>query len=387
MSVRSALERLHGAAIRVQLPLVLAAIPITTGLYALAVMSIAPDVAVLDASVQSPAHATAATAVRIAVVMLLLSVIVATVAAALLLRGSLRATVQQLQAATDAVARGDFRHRVASGRSDELGQLAASIDVMAERLERLEHARRRMLACVSHELRTPLTIIQGYAFTLARHEPDVTRRDRLELVQSEATRLAGLIGDLVEAASLHAGGVRLRVERCDLTQLVRAEVERFHEEAAMRDLTLTIDAPSNRVPADVDPARFGQVMTNLLANAVRHATPGTDISVRLHAHRGSRCTIVVENHCEPIPDDVVEHAFEPFVQGAARTGSVGLGLAIVHAIVLAHGGGAQLDADAARVGIARFTLQLPHAPRAPYGARTRRAPRRTTMVHQLAVEQ
>jgi signal transduction histidine kinase len=304
----------------------------------------------------------------------------------LLLRGSLRATVQQLQAATDAVARGDFRHRVASGRSDELGELAASIDVMAERLERLEQARRRMLACVSHELRTPLTIIQGYAFTLARHEPDVVRRERLDLVQAEATRLAGLIGDLVEAASLHAGGVRLRVERCDLVELVRDDVERFREEASIRGLMLRIDAPPRQVPADVDPARIGQVLTNLLANAVRHATPGTDISVSVDAPRGGPCRIVVENRCEPMSDDVIEHAFEPFVQGAARTGSVGLGLAIVHAIVLAHGGHVRLDVDAARGGIARFTVELPHAPRLAAGARTRRARRRSAVVPRLVVE-
>lgn len=383
MSARSALDRLHDAAIRVQLPLVLGAIPVTAAVYALAVVPIATDAALPDASAQAQADAGAA--VRIAVALLVASVFVATGAAALLLRGSLRATVQRLQAATDAVARGDFRHRVASGRSDELGELAASIDVMAERLERLEQARRRMLACVSHELRTPLTIIQGYAFTLARHETDVVRRDRLELVQAEATRLAGLIEDLVEAASLHAGGVRLRVERCDLAQLVRADVARFGEEAAMRDLTLAVASPAGRAPVDVDPGRFGQVMTNLLANAVRHATPGTDITVTIDAPRGGPSTVVVENRCEPMPDEVVEQAFEPFVQGAARTGSVGLGLAIVHAIVLAHGGSVRLDADAARRGVACITVELPQAARHA-GVRSRRAPRRTAIVPQLAVE-
>ena len=384
MTGRSALDRLHDAAIRVQLPIVLAAVPVTTAVYALAVVPIATEVALSNPS--SSAHADAAFAVRIAVALLVVSVAVATGAAALLLRGSLRATVQRLQAATDAVARGDFQHRVASGRSDELGALAASIDVMAERLQHLEHARRRMLACVSHELRTPLTIIQGYAFTLARHEHDVVRRDRLELVQAEATRLAGLIEDLVEAASLHAGGVRLRVERCDLAQLVREQVERFEEEAAMRELRLEVVASRGPVPADVDLHRIGQVLTNLLANAVRHAAPGSAVSVTVDARRGGPCAIVVENRCEPMSEDVVEHAFEPFVQGAARTGSVGLGLAIVQAIVVAHGGRVQLDAAAARAGIARFTVELPPASRHGHGVRERRGGRRVAVLPRLAVE-
>ncbi|MCW2920261.1 MAG: hypothetical protein JWL76_135 [Thermoleophilia bacterium] len=381
---RAALDRLHDAAIRVQLPIVLAAVPVLTAVYALAIVPIATDVALADAP--TSLYQDAAYAVRVAAALLVGCVAVATAFAALLLRGSLRATVQRLQAATDAVARGDFQHRVASGRSDELGSLASSIDVMAERLEHLEQARRRMLACVSHELRTPLTIIQGYAFTLARHEQDVVRRDRLELVQAEATRLAGLIEHLVEAASLHAGGVRLRIDRCDLAQLVRDEVDRFEEEAAMRGLRLEVATPAGATPVNVDIFRIGQVLTNLLANAVRHATPDSAVAVSVDVRRGEPARIVVENRCDPIPDEVVEHAFEPFVQGAARTGSVGLGLAIVHAIVVAHGGRVHLDADAARAGAARFTIELPAIARHAQAARTRRAGRRAAIVPRLVVE-
>lgn len=378
------LERLHGAALRIQLPLVLAAVPVIIALYALAVVPIAVAVTVPDAS---PAMLEAATrAARAAVVMLVLSVAVATGAAGMLLRGSLRATVDRLKQATDAIARGDFRHRVASGRTDELGQLAASIDVMAGRLQRLEHSRRRMLACVSHELRTPLTIIQGYAFTLARHEQDAIRRDQLDLIQGEAARLAGLIEDLVEAASLHAGGVRLRVAPMDLAMLVRLEAERFHEEAGMRDVTIDVRLPDAPVAAEIDPSRMGQVMANLIANAVRHAERASSVQVTLEATRGEPIRVAVENQCEPMPDHVVDHAFEPFVQGEARSGSVGLGLAIVHAIVVAHGGSVQLDRPAALQGRARFEVELP-ASCAPH-TKLRRGLRvpRPVVAARLAVE-
>jgi signal transduction histidine kinase len=360
------LDRLHDATLRVQLPLVLAAIPTITALYAFAVVPVDTGPAVL----------------------LVASVAFATLAAGLLLRGSIRTTVEQLQGATDAIARGDFRHRIHSARADELGSLAASIDCMAERLERLEHARRRMLACVSHELRTPLTIIQGHAFTLARHECDVIRRERLELVQAEATRLAGLIGELVEAASLHAGGVRLRVERCDLVAILRDEVERFEDEAEHRDLRIELRAPA-RLALDADPMRVGQVVANLLANALRHAEPGSVLAVEADEDPGGMRRVRVINRCEPIPADIAARVFEPFVQGSARSGSVGLGLAIVQALVDAHGGSVSLDAAAAATGLARFTILLPAPSRvAPQPARSERplARRAVIVPPSLAVE-
>lgn len=210
-------RRLHDATLRVQVPLVLGAVPLAACLYGVAVAPVVVEVAMDDAATSD--RDAALEAMRLVVGMIVACVGVATAGAALLLRGSVRAVVERMRDATAAIARGEFTHRIGGGRSDELGSLATSIDTMAERLERLEHARRRLLACVSHELRTPLTIIRGYAYSLARSEPDPVRRDRLEMVEAEAARLGELIEDLMDASSLHAGSVRLRVERCDLEGL------------------------------------------------------------------------------------------------------------------------------------------------------------------------
>ena len=120
----SPLDRLRDAAIRVQLPVVLVTVPITTGLYALAVVPWVNDIVLEQAGVTAAAAATRAT--WIAVGTLLGCVLLATTFAAMLLRGSIRAAVGRLQGATDAIARGEFRHRIRSERRDELGQLAAS---------------------------------------------------------------------------------------------------------------------------------------------------------------------------------------------------------------------------------------------------------------------
>ncbi len=380
------LEWLHDAAIRVQLPIVLVTVPLTAALHALGIVPIAAEVAA-DGGARSPEAAALAAAV-VTASLLVVGVAVATLGASLLLRGSLRATVQRIRVATDAIARGEFDHRVAATRSDELGGLAASIDAMAERLERLEQARRRTLACVSHELRTPLTIIRGHAFTLARSEEDERRLERLELVQSEAARLADLITDLLEAASLQAGGVVLDTERRDLRLLAATAASRFDAAAAARGVGLLTELGQRPVPGDVDPGRIDQVLGNLLANATRHATPGTDIVVSVEAsvHGGGR--IVVENACAPLADDVLADLFDPFVQDRERPGSVGLGLAIVRALVEAHGGSVSIDPECARRGVARFAVELP--PVAPASRSDRSAasvrPRRHTRRRVALVE-
>jgi two-component system, OmpR family, sensor histidine kinase BaeS len=353
----SALELLHRRAIRVQLPAVLVLVPLVVALHAPWMAPLAIDVA-FEAVPNSPRRATSL-AVALALAMAVVLTCIATVAAALLLRGSIRAVVEDLRHATEAIAAGGFAHRIASSRSDELGRLAGSIDVMAERLERLEQGRRRMLACVSHELRTPLTIIQGYAYTLARDEPDTLRRERLEQVQSEAVRLAALVTDLVDAASIHAGGLRIVARRVDLVDVVRERVVHFADAAAAREVAIELLGRKHRVAADVDAARVTQVIDNLLANAVRHATPGTSVGVRVDAARRGERVVEVTNRCEPIPEEVLESIFEPFVQGAARTGSVGLGLSIARGIVVAHGGTISIDRVAATCGTARFIVRLP----------------------------
>jgi two-component system OmpR family sensor kinase len=196
-------------------------------------------------------------------------------------------------------------------------------------------------------------------------------------VQQEAMRLARLVDDLVHASSLHAGSARLAIERCDLAAIVERQAGRFAEEARERDVTISLSTSRGRILADADPVRFEQVMSNLLSNAVRHAVRGSVVELRVSAARGADTphSIVVTNRCRPLDPSIAEQVFEPFVQGDARSGSVGLGLTIVHALVAAHGGSIGLDVDAASSGTARFTILLP-APRRPSAIGVLRRPRR-----------
>ncbi len=368
---RSPVGALRSRAVRVQLPLVLLAVPLIAGIDG---VTIAPAVVdAISADGEGLSSADMLDAVQLAIGLTVGTVLMAMIAAIAVLRRSIRHVVDELVAATRAIAAGDLQHRIVSHRSDEFGQLASAIDAMAGRLHRLEQARRRTLACVSHELRTPLTIIQGHAFTLSRDEVDPVRLDRFQLVQDESQRLAALVTDLLDASSLHAGGVRLAIEPCNLADIVQEEASRFAQQATSRGVVIELGGKRPHVEASVDRGRIAQALSNLLENAMRHARDGSVVRVVVDAARGSNAarSIVVENECDPIPRDRIGVLFEPFVQlDGARSGSVGLGLSIAQAIVEAHGGRIDFDADAAAEGIARVSVLLP-APAAESPQRTR----------------
>lgn len=357
------IRRLQAAALRVQLPLVVLFVPLVLALMAVPLMSVAVEVA-LDGQPDAVIDQ-AAGAVRVVAWLLVAGVAITALAAAAVLRASLGATVDELADATDAIARGNFRFRIASTRTDELGHLARSIDAMAERLERLEAGRRTMLACVSHELRTPLTIIRGHAFTLGRDEADPGRRSRLQLMQDESVRLASLIEDLVDASALTAGSVRLSVERCDVVARITQAAHRFSSMAHDVGVDIRVEGCDRRVHADIDPGRFDQVLANLLANAVRHADPASAVVIGLGVRgRGSAraAFIDVTNVGPPVEPETAARMFEPFEQGeASSSGRLGLGLTIAQAIAHAHAGRIELHragSDTDRRVVFRVTVPI-----------------------------
>lgn len=354
---RATVGALRRAALRVQLPVVLSLVPVVAGLHGIAVVDVVVPDAMDGAEPEVVDRARRGAQVVVAAVVAVVAA--ACAAAGLLLRGTISSVVERLHAAAEALARGDVSGRVSDGRRDELGELGRAIDVLGDRLRRLEQARRRTLACVSHELRTPLTIVQGHAFTLARTEPDTSRRRRLELVQAEAVRLADLVDELVDAASLHAGGARLEPGRVDLAAAAAAAADRFADTAAAAGIDITVSADRRPRWIEADARRLDQALGNLLANAVRHAPSGSSIDVRVELLPDRRRRVVVSNRSEPIEPEVLSRIFEPFVQGGTRSGSVGLGLAITRAIAEAHGGQVSIDEDAARGGLVEVCLALP----------------------------
>ncbi|MEJ3654241.1 ATP-binding protein [Actinomycetes bacterium KLBMP 9759] len=222
----------------------------------------------------------------------------------------------------------------------EVAELAAGFDAMLDRLQAAFDAQRRFVANASHELRTPLSVLRTEVdVTLADPDADVEELRRMGAVVRDATRRAD---DLVAGLLLlaHTEGAELTsVEPADLAEMVVRPLGSVGPEAAQRGISVLVrTAPA---PVRGDAVLLERVAGNLLENAVRHNVPGGWIEVTT-GRIEETCELRVASSGAEIPADRVAELFEPFRRGPVeRTGSVpgsGLGLSIVRAIAVAHGG-------------------------------------------------
>jgi two-component system, OmpR family, sensor kinase len=246
-----------------------------------------------------------------------------------------------------AIAEGDLTQRVSSVTpGTEVGELGLAFNSMLGRIEEAFAARaaseerlRRFLADASHELRTPLTSILGYAeiFDLGVSDRPADLATSMHYIKNEAARMGTLVDDLFLLAQLDRERP-LRLEEVDLAAVAQAAVTGFEVSAPHRPITL--ETPG-RVPVTGDAHRLRQVVDNLVGNALTHTPDGTAVSVTV-AVEGDRAVLTVHDDGPGIRPEDLDRIFEPFFRSdpsrARATGGAGLGLAIVSAIVAAHGG-------------------------------------------------
>jgi len=246
-----------------------------------------------------------------------------------------------------AIAEGDLTQRVSSVTpGTEVGELGLAFNAMLARIEEAfaaqaasEERLRRFLADASHELRTPLTSILGYAeiFDLGVSDRPAALATSMHAIRSEASRMGTLVDDLFLLAQLDRERPLLQ-EPVDLAEIARGSVTGFTAAAPDRQVALHVSGP---VPVVGDPHRLRQVVDNLVGNAVTHTPAGTVIEVSVATDdRGA--VLTVHDDGPGIRPEDLDRIFEPFFRAdpsrARSTGGAGLGLAIVSAIVTAHGG-------------------------------------------------
>lgn len=249
----------------------------------------------------------------------------------------------------------------------EVGQVGASLNRLLGHVGSALHSRqesemrvRRFVADASHELRTPLASIRGYAELTRRGREDVgpDTRHALGRIESEAGRMTSLVEDLLMLARLDAGRP-LSLAETDLSPLVVDAVS--DARAAGPDHVWRLDLPDEPAVVHGDAERLQQVLMNLLGNARTHTPPGTTITARVSGDRPDGVLLRITDDGPGIPPDLTPYIFERFARGDASrsrgtgSGSTGLGLAIVHAVVAAHGGRVWVESAPGRT---TFTVQL-----------------------------
>lgn len=303
--------------------------------------------------------------------------------------------VEHLARGARDLADGKLSRRLRIETGDEFEQLAATFNHMAarltatiadleasnralqqsnEELKELDRLKSDLLANVSHELRTPLTAIQGYAEALSGEilgPLEDPQRKALSVVSRNVGRLQTMINELLSYARLESRRIELEQRTFDLATAVEQVVGQVRASRGGQ-VEIAIHAPENLPEVVGDPQRIGQVLENLLTNAVKFTAPGGAVTVAL-TRQGDQVEVAVGDTGIGIPKEALPKIFDRFYQvdssSTRRYGGIGLGLAIVREIVRAHGSTIAVESEVGKGTTFRFSLQV--AATATSGARRR----------------
>jgi signal transduction histidine kinase len=247
----------------------------------------------------------------------------------------LTSPVRHMQRMFERFGEGDLNARADTKRKDELGQLAGSFNRMADRIETLLKAERRLLLDISHELRSPLARL-GVAVELAR-SGDAKSLDR---IQREADRLNQLVGELLLVTKSEGDPSQRITEPVSINELLAVLVEDCGIEARARGSGLSLEARGSMV-VEGDPELLRRALENVIRNAIRYAPADTDVEIRAERY-ASRALIRVRDFGPGVPPESLSRLFDPFYRVDAdrnrSSGGVGLGLSIARRAVELHGG-------------------------------------------------
>jgi signal transduction histidine kinase len=264
--------------------------------------------------------------------------------------------LRRLEAAAEKVSRGDFHTPIPVTATDEVGQLAMTLNDMRERLARLDDARKEFIANASHELRTPIFALGGFVELIDEDDPDPeARAEFVRTMREQIDRLTKLTSDLLDLSKLDADVLELRAKPTDLVAVVRRAVDEFGPHAEQNGSELIADV-GGEVVANCDPERTAQIIRILIANALTHTPAETRIQVTASLQQGEP-TIKVIDDGPGIEPAARMRVFERFHTGDDVSGS-GLGLAIARELARLMGG--EIDLDSRR-GYTEFALRLPAA--------------------------
>lgn len=286
------------------------------------------------------------------------------IAASLVMTRRLLRPVQEVRTATRRIAAGDYGHHVQLPPEEELAGLAGDVNSMADRLEETETRRVRLLSEVAHEMRTPLTVLEGTVEGLVDGVFDPTP-ETLRSLAGEVARLGRLADDLGSLSRVEEHRLELVTEPLDLTALVDSAVHRAA--GRMRSAAVETDTEHTASPLVVegDEQRLGQVLDNLIANAIRAMPDGGHLTLTTTMDR-ARAVVTVADTGVGLETSDLDRVFERFYRvpggptGTRADSGSGIGLTVSRGIAEAHGGSLTARSEGPGRG-ATFVLTLPRA--------------------------
>ena len=258
------------------------------------------------------------------------------------------------------IAQGDLEVRLAVEQDDEIGELCASINNMAEELANSEKIKNDFISSVSHELRTPLTAIRGWGETLMQEGPELdpdSLRKGMHVIMDETERLSSMVEELLDFSRMQSGRLALEKEKLDAVAELSDAVLIFTERARQEGKALRYEEPEFFAPVMGDRNRLRQVFVNILDNALKYSDAGDTVTV-LAELSGERFVVTVADTGCGISREDLPRVKTRFYKGHTTRRGSGIGLAVADEIIKMHGGTLDLDSEKDVGTTVRITLPL-----------------------------
>ena len=271
--------------------------------------------------------------------------------------------LRRMAAATRRFAKGDFSVRVKVDGNDEVAELASALDHMATSLSSLETMRRSFIANVSHELKTPMTTIAGFVDGMLDGTiPPDQQSHYMKIVADEVKRLSRLVRSMLDLSRIDSGQLKMTAVRLNLTEIVGSVLVTFEQRIEQKRLQITGLEDQGDIAVNGDHDLLGQVVYNLIDNAVKFTNEGGTIEIRLFQTAG-RVQCRIRNTGAGIPAEEMPQLFDRFYKSdrsrSLDKNGLGLGLYIVKTVIDLHHG--QITVRSVEGEYTEFAFWLPAA--------------------------
>lgn len=270
--------------------------------------------------------------------------------------------IREMTLAAKRFGEGDFSEKLHVTDENELGYLATTLNDMAGSLEQLEETRKSFISNVSHELKTPMTTIGGFVDGILDGTiPKEQHRHYMKIVSAEVNRLSRLVRSMLNISKYEAGELELSTEDFDILPIILQTLTNFEKKIEEKNIDIQIES-SDSFRINADPDLIGQVVYNLVENAVKFVDKGGSISFSFGADGDNR-SVSIRNSGEGLKKQEISKVFERFYKTdesrGIDPGGVGLGLSIVSSIIKLHGGKITVSSEPNRY--TEFTFSLSKA--------------------------
>ena len=251
--------------------------------------------------------------------------------------------VRELRATAHRIAQGDYETRVDKMYDDEIGELADSINHMAEEIKASDSMKNDFISSVSHELRTPLTAIKGWAETMSVGEPDsATMSKGFGIIINESERLTGMVEELLDFSRIQSGRMILAMDKTDLLAELGEAVYMLKERAVKENKHIVYDEPEMLSPVLADKNRLRQVFINIIDNALKYTPVGGVIGINVSQADDVIKVVVSDTGCG-IAEKDLPRIKEKFYKANKTVRGSGIGLAVADEIITMHKGSLEIE--------------------------------------------